>query len=91
MDLDFSIVRANDSFALPEERILEKLQLINDVKHEFRVSYSPQNDLAVGSVNYHEDTFTKPFNITLNGEKIVSGCVGLGLERLSVAYLRQFG
>lgn len=91
LDLDFSIVRANDSFALPEERILEKLQLINDVKHEFRVSYSPQNDLAVGSVNYHEDTFTKPFNITLNGEKIVSGCVGLGLERLSVAYLRQFG
>ena len=70
---------------------LEKIQLLNDVKHEFRVSYSENQDLAVGSVNYHENTFTSPFNITLNGENIVSGCVGLGIERLALAYLRQLG
>lgn len=91
LNLDFSIARANDSFAFPEEKLLEKIQLLNDVKHEFRVSYSENQDLAVGSVNYHENTFTSPFNITLNGENIVSGCVGLGIERLALAYLRQLG
>ena len=59
-----------------EERIQDYINQINNLKFKY-INFESNSILWIAA--------------TINGEKIVSGCVGLGLERLSVAYLRQFG
>lgn len=91
-DLSFCVSKAADSFVLPDAEILKKMQIMADVKHEFRVGYSKEQSIAVGSVNFHNDSFTYPFNIKLvNGEKAISGCVGIGIERILMVYIAQKG
>lgn len=90
LGLSFCINRATDSFVMPEEKAIKAMQLISDVKHEFRVGVSEEKSLAIGSVNYHGESFTHPFSISVkDNDKNVSGCVGVGIERLVIAYLMQ--
>ena len=92
MNFSFDIEKASDSFALPESEIVERMQLARDVKHEIRTHYSNGKSLAVASINYHDESFSKPFKICVNNtKKTVSGCIGFGIERLVLTYLSQFG
>lgn len=92
LGLAFCVAKASDSFIMPTAEIMKKMQLISDVKHEFRVGITEDKTVAVGSVNYHGDSFMFPFSIYVKGnEKNVSGCVGIGIERLLLAYFMQKG
>ena len=47
--------------------------------------------IAVGSINFHLDTFGRAFNIKNKKEFIYSGCIGIGFERLMLALYSQHG
>ena len=63
-----------------------------DLKYEI-VANIPflKNDIAIGSINFHFNTFGKAFNISKNGQFIFSGCIGIGFERLLLALYSQHG
>jgi hypothetical protein len=67
-------------------------------QHAFELKYEVlarvpflEKNIAVGSVNLHLDTFGKSFNISSKGEKVYSGCIGIGFERLALCFYSQFG
>lgn len=62
-----------------ENRMKIKLQLANKLKRELIVGLDNRN-IALSSFNYHRNHFSKPFHFD-DGGKIVTGCVGFGLER----------
>ena len=69
-------------------------QLAEALKKEIVVDlYGPDNPgCAVVSSNLHQDHFGANFGIRLaDGSPAHSSCVGFGLERISLALLRQHG
>lgn len=68
-------------------------QRLMGLKYELRLPVAPDRDIAVASFNYHDDLFGKAFDIGAGEprETVRSGCVGFGLERLTYAFLCQFG
>ncbi|WP_025691298.1 aminoacyl--tRNA ligase-related protein [Paenibacillus zanthoxyli] len=92
LGLSFELVKATDSFVMAEAKLLERIQMLQDLKHEFRVYFDKERSMAVASINYHDQSFTKAFNISMKQtQQVVSGCVGIGIERVVLAYLAQFG
>lgn len=80
IDLNSELVSASDIFyPNSENKIREKLQLANDLKHELRIPYKDKN-IAIASFNFHDTHFSKAFNFDDNNQ-IVTGCVGFGLDR----------
>lgn len=67
-------------------------QRLMELKYELRLHVAPEQTIAVGSFNFHDDLFGKTFGIDhgANGP-VRSGCVGFGLERLVYAFLCQYG
>ena len=68
------------------------------VQHSFELKYEilvkipfMSRDIAVGSVNLHLDTFGHAFDISTKDEKLFSGCIGIGFERILLAFYSQFG
>ncbi len=47
--------------------------------------------LAVGSINYHQDFFGRSFAIQSGSAPAHTGCLGVGLERLALAFIAQHG
>lgn len=75
-----SVVEAHDHFyPTKNNRLKERFQHKNNLKRELTVNCG-ESKLAISSFNYHEFHFSKVFNFDDNG-KIVTGCVGCGLER----------
>lgn len=67
-------------------------QKILELKYELRLNVAPDRTIAVGSFNFHENFFGKGFNITSETDEWVkTACVGFGLERLTYAFLCQYG
>lgn len=60
-------------------KVRERYQVSNNLKRELLVDVEG-NNLAIASFNYHDYHFSKEFNFDDNG-RVVSGCVGCGLER----------
>ena len=74
------IKQSTDHFYPSVENVVKKLfQKSNALKFEM-VSQVNGEDVAIGSFNYHNDHFSKPFQFEQDG-KIVSACIGYGLER----------
>lgn len=48
-------------------------------------------DLALASVNHHEDHFGAAFGITRHDRPAASGCVAFGIERWVYALTRRHG
>ena len=49
-------------------------------------------EIAVGSVNLHTDFFGRAFDIRLpDGKPASSGCIGVGMERMTYALFCQHG
>ncbi len=89
----YKVESANDPFFVGEFRKQAAFQNAFQLKYEIRARM-PFKDgtLAVGSYNYHQDFFGRHLNITLpDGKPAHTGCIAFGLERLSYAFLCQFG
>jgi seryl-tRNA synthetase len=53
---------------------------------------SEENPTAVCSFNYHQDYFSKTFEIVqANGEPAQTACLGFGLERVCMALFKHHG
>ncbi len=63
--------------------VLRRIQIANHLKEEF-VFQSNSTNFAIGSVNYHLDHFSRKFGWD-DGGRVVSGCIGVGLNRLMSA------
>lgn len=84
---------ANDPFFLDpnaEHKIMFQKAL--NTKIELHLNIDINKTIAVGSFNYHDNFFTKSFNIrSFSTDKLVSGCTGFGLERFVYAFICQHG
>ena len=90
-NLNCSIEVANDPFfsANIEKKIIQDAL---DLKYEILADIPfLKKKIAVGSINFHLNTFGKAFKIKQNGKAVFSGCIGIGFERLLLALYSQFG
>jgi len=86
-----SFRRATDAFFLPSSRGARAMQQLKGLKREF-TSPLDGHDIALASINRHEDFFAGAFRITLaSGGPAHSFCVAFGLERLTAAGLLTWG
>ena len=83
-DLDCTNETANDPFFIGN--VDKKLfQDAFELKYEILATIPfLKKKIAIGSINFHLDTFGKAFNIK-NKKNIYSGCIGIGYERLLLA------
>ena len=89
--IDCTIEVANDPFFI--SNINKKIfQDAMDLKYEI-LAYIPflRKKIAIGSINFHLNTFGKAFKIYKNKKFIYSGCIGIGFERLLLAFYSQYG
>ena len=93
MDIYSNIKTSYDPFFTskytPKALIQKKFKL----KYELN-AYLPdsQDELSIGSFNYHGTFFGEKFNIKLrDGSFAHTACIGFGLERFTYAYLNQKG
>lgn len=87
------IMTASDPFFIDTASRMRMYQLSFEVKHELlaRLPFDG-SELAVGSVNHHEDHFGRAWEIrTECGEWAHSCCFGLGLDRWCYAVFAQYG
>lgn len=91
-DLKGKITTASDSFVIPKLQKFKKIQLLEANKYELRLNYNTNQMLSVASFNIHGTAFTEPFNIEIkNCDNAVTGCIGFGLERWVLVFLKQYG
>ena len=90
-DLDCTIETANDPFFIGN--VDKKLfQDAFELKYEILATIPfLKKKIAIGSINFHLDTFGKAFNIKNKKKNIYSGCIGIGYERLLLALYSQHG
>jgi hypothetical protein len=87
------IETANDPFFANDSAMKAVFQNSHRLKYELLASIPHlEEEIAVGSINYHMDFFGNAFNISMpNGEKASSGCIGVGMERMTYALFCQNG
>jgi hypothetical protein len=93
LDLDGALTVANDPFFAGDALIKAVFQNAAELKYELlvRLPFSGR-ELAIGSVNLHQDFFGRAFGITQpDGAPVWSGCLGIGFERLVYAIYAQYG
>ena len=74
------VQEASDNFyPSRENEVKKRLQQANGLKQELLLTLEGK-EIAVASFNFHDHHFSNPFHFA-NGGKIVTGCVGFGLER----------
>lgn len=87
------IETASDPFFVDDYSAKRLFQVGLELKHEVRAAlpYS-RSLLAIGSVNYHQDYFSKAFDIkSQSGGPVHSCCLGFGLDRWCLVILAQYG
>ena len=91
-ELRYEIRSATDPFFIEDYASMSAFQLGFDLKFEILalLPYS-QAELAIGSLNYHQDFFGRSFDISTGEAPAHTGCVGFGLERVALAFLAQHG
>jgi seryl-tRNA synthetase len=86
--LPVQFANATDPFFNPAKNPKFLMQKLDPVKTELIFD----NELAIGSFNFHHNYFGEAFNIKTKDEKFAySGCVAFGLERWMYMYLNMFG
>jgi seryl-tRNA synthetase len=93
LGLDVQCVPANDPFFGRRGRLLAATQREQALKYELVVPItSSDRPTAVASANWHQDHFGDLFAIRDDeGQTAHTACVGFGLERVTLALLRQHG
>lgn len=87
LELPVEFKLATDPFFNPENSPGYIMQLIDPVKHEMVY----EGGLAIGSLNYHRQTFGEAFNLQVAGAKAYSACIAFGLERWMFAVMNTHG
>ena len=84
---------ANDPFFGRGGKVMAATQKEQELKFELVVAVASEEKLtAISSSNCHLDHFGKEFNITTeNGEFAHTACIGFGLERITLALLKNHG
>lgn len=72
-------VSSDHFYSSAKNRMLGRFQKANRLKREI-ICKCKNEDIILGSVNYHGIHFSKMFGFDDN-EKIVTGCIGFGIER----------
>lgn len=91
LDLPGSFVTAVDAFYLASGRGARLLQQMKELKKEFQTPIGA-GQVAVASVNHHEDYFGRCFDLhDSGGERAHSFCAAFGLERLTAVGLLTWG
>jgi hypothetical protein len=93
LDLDFSTDVASDPFFGRGGRLMSASQLEQELKFELNVTIlHPDHPTACVSLNNHEEHFSHEFGIHAHdGTPVWTGCIGFGLERLTLALLHRHG
>lgn len=87
LELPVKFQVATDPFFNPENSPGYIMQLIDPVKHEMVY----EDNLAIGSINYHRNRFGEAFDLQVEGEIAHSACVAFGLERWMFALMNTHG
>lgn len=93
LGLDVRVEEANDPFFGRAGRMLAVNQLATALKFEITCAVSSSEvPTAITSANYHESHFGDAFDIfTAEAERAHSACIGFGLERITLALIKQHG
>ena len=91
--LEASLEVATDPFFTNEKiRGKKLLQQLKELKLELQAGIGDDRRTALASFNLHETYFGQRFQISLSdGSPAASACVAFGLERWSLAAIRQLG
>lgn len=81
---------ATDAFFLGNDDGARRLQQLKALKHEFTARVAG-HDVALASLNNHEDYFFRRFGIGQRGIHAASFCLAFGIERLTAAGLLLWG
>ena len=93
LHLNAKIETANDPFFANESAMKSVFQNAHRLKYELlaRIPHLDK-EIAVGSINLHTDFFGKAFDIKMSGGSTAcSGCIGVGMERMTYALYCQHG
>ena len=83
---------ANDPFFGRAGRVMAESQRAQALKFELLIAINDDGPTACMSFNYHRGHFAEIWDLrTSDGEHAHTGCVGFGLERLTLALLRHHG
>jgi seryl-tRNA synthetase len=83
---------ANDPFFGRAGRVMAESQRAQALKFELLIAINDDGPTACMSFNYHRSHFAEIWDLrTSDGEQAHTGCVGFGLERLTLALLRHHG
>ena len=86
------IETANDPFFGDETALKSVFQNSRHLKYEVITQLDEDGpDLAIGSINRHQDFFSKAFDIKIQDKRAMSACVGIGLERFAMALFAHYG
>jgi seryl-tRNA synthetase len=93
LGLEGRAVPANDPFFGRAGRMLAANQLESELKMEIVYPItSEEKPTAIVSVNIHQDLFGRVFGIrTASGQPANTGCIGFGLERITLALFKTHG
>jgi seryl-tRNA synthetase len=93
LGLDVRAEVANDPFFGRAGKMLKANQVEAHLKYEIVTPIcSAQDQTAIASCNSHVDHLTVPFALRLSDGGVAhSACVGFGLERVTLALLKQHG
>jgi seryl-tRNA synthetase len=87
LDLPAPWAPATDMFFQPARNPRYLLQRLHPSKHEAVFG----GDLAIASVNMHEDHFGTAFDIARGGQPAATGCLAFGIERWLYALTSRHG
>lgn len=87
LDLPVTWKAATDPFFQPARNARYLAQRLQPTKHEATFA----GDLAIASVNLHEDHFGAAYGVTRGDRPAVSGCVAFGIERWLYALTHRHG
>ena len=93
LQLPFHVDVANDPFFGRTGRLVASSQRERNLKFELLVPITEGAEpTACCSFNYAEDHFTAAWQIAMqDGAKAYSGCIGFGMERMTLALFRHHG
>lgn len=92
LGLDASFDVASDPFFGRSGRLLARSQRAQQLKFEVLVQIAGPEPSAVASFNYHRDHFSATYGIEIEGGgEAHTACLGFGLERITLALLREHG
>lgn len=86
------IETANDPFFGDDVAMKSVFQNSRHLKYEILSKLDISGpDIAIGSINRHQDFFAKAFDIRIRELRATSACVGIGLERFAMALFAHWG